>query len=61
MIPTTEIEDQVLKLMDTDKMPINDIFRKSDLAQSVISSTLAILEIKGLVINVGNQVYSKNL
>lgn len=59
LIPTTEIEDQVLKLMDTDKMPINDIFRKSDLAQSVISSTLAILEIKGLVKNIGNQVYSK--
>jgi DNA processing protein len=60
LIPTTEIEDQVLALFTEDKMPINDIFRQSDLAQSVISSTLAILEIKGLVKNLGNQIYSKN-
>lgn len=60
-IPTTEIEDQVLSLISDDKMPINDVFRKSDLASSVISSTLAILEIKGLVVNTGNQTYSKNI
>lgn len=61
LIPTTEIEDQVLSLFSVDKMPINDIFRQSDLASSVISSTLAILEIKGLVVNTGNQTYSKNI
>lgn len=59
-IPTTDIENQVLGLLSDDKMPINDIFRTSSLAGSVISSTLAILEIKGLVVNTGNQVYSKN-
>ncbi len=60
LIPTSEIEDKVLSLFDADKIAINDLFRKSDLPQSVISSTLAILEIKGLVVNNGNQVYSKN-
>ncbi len=59
LIPTTDIENQVLTLFEDDKMAINDLFRKSDLPQSVISSTLAILEIKGLVKNLGNQVYAK--
>ena len=61
-LPKTENETQILSAFeDFSERHIDDLLRIIDLPDSVISSTLSILEIKGLVRNMGNNVYVSSL
>lgn len=60
-IPKTGIETDILKTFENnDKLHIDEIFRNCPLANPVISSNILILEIKGFLKNIGNQIYVKN-
>lgn len=60
-IPKTGIEADILKVFENeDKLHIDNIFRNCSLANPVISSNILILEIKGFLKNIGNQIYVKN-
>lgn len=61
-IPTTETEGKILALFENgEKQHLDDLVRGSPFPPPVTSSTLSILEIKGVVRNVGNQTYVKNV
>jgi len=61
-IPTNDTESEILTLFcDEHRMHIDDLIRHSELSGSVISANLSIMEIKGLVKHLGNQVYGKNV
>lgn len=61
-IPTTETEGKILALFENgEKQHLDDLVRSSPFPPPVTSSTLSILEIKGLVRNLGNQTYVKNV
>ncbi len=53
----SEIETQILKTLGKGKMHIDEIYRQCDLPNQTISSQLILLEMKGLICNLGNQVY----
>jgi DNA processing protein len=56
--PATETEAAVLALLTTDPQHIDALVRQSGLPTSTVSSTLAILELKGLAQMVGHMQYS---
>ncbi len=59
--PTTEIEAEIIELFGNEsRMHINDLICKSDRAGQEVSSNIAIMEIKGLLKNLGNQMYAKD-
>lgn len=59
--PLSELDAQILQLLENEgKMHINEIYQQCSLENSVISSTLLLLEMKGLVHNLGNQTYDFN-
>ncbi len=61
-IPITENEVLVLKIFeDQAEWHIDDLLRATDLPGTVVSSIISILEIKGVVQNLGEQVYSRVL
>ena len=61
-VPTTGNELLVLEVLKSeDKWHIDDLLREVDLPGAVASSVVSILEIKGLVQNLGNQVYTVSL
>ncbi len=61
-IPTTGVESEILHLFGNENQRhIDDLIRHSSLSGSVISANLAIMELKGLVKHLGNQVYGKNV
>ncbi len=47
--PTTEVESSILRHMTVDPIHIDDLVRLSGLPVALVSSTLTILELKGLV------------
>lgn len=55
--PENEIESQVIKQLGTEPHHIDTICRFSGLAMSEVSSTLVILELKGVVKHMGNMNY----
>ncbi|MCK5460816.1 DNA-processing protein DprA [Candidatus Gracilibacteria bacterium] len=60
-LPKTGIEAEILKVFESEeKLHIDEIFRICPFQNTVISSNLMLLEIKGLVKNIGNQVYVKD-
>ncbi len=59
-IPQTGIEADVLALFENEKRHIDELIRLAKFPGAVVSSTVTILEIKGLVKNLGNQIYVKN-
>ncbi len=60
-IPEMGVESEILKLFGGgEKLHIDDLIRKSDLPNTTVSSNIMILEVKGLVKNIGNQVYVRN-
>lgn len=62
MLPTTENETQILSAFeDFSERHIDDLLRVIELPDSVISSTISILEIKGLIKNLGNNLYVASL
>lgn len=56
--PASETEAAVLKLLTSDPQHIDALVRQSGLSTAVVSSTLAILELKGLAQMVGHMQYS---
>ena len=59
-IPTTEIEQKILRIFGDEKIHIDEIIRAAAVSGAVVSSNISILEIKGLIKNLGNQFYAKN-
>ncbi len=58
-IPLSEYEQTVLKGLTDSALHIDELGRKIDLRAPVISSTLMILELKGLVRHLGGMVYER--
>lgn len=56
--PANEKEIAILDYLSADPIYIDDLVRMSGLPVSVVSSTLTILELKGLVRSVGYMQYS---
>ncbi len=60
-LPATGIESEILSLFETEhKRHIDDLIRESSLSGPVLSANLSILELKGFVKHLGNQIYGKN-
>jgi DNA processing protein len=59
-LPETEEEKLILKHLNREPLHINDIVRAANLDTSVINSTLTIMEMKGMVKNLGNMQYIAN-
>jgi len=57
MIPKTEEERIIAEMLDHEPRHINEIIRQSRLTTSQISSTLTIMEIKGMVRDIGGRNY----
>ena len=55
--PATEAESEILKQLSSEPNHINEICRRSSLRMSDVSSTLAVLELKGIAKQVGNMNY----
>jgi DNA processing protein len=61
-IPCTGIEADILRLFGVEeKLHINDLIRKATVPGSVVSSNIALMEMKGLVRHLGGQMYAKNV
>ncbi|MEO1290278.1 MAG: DNA-processing protein DprA, partial [Chloroflexota bacterium] len=57
--PSNSTEETVLTTLDTDPIHIDEIVRQTGLATHTVSSTLAILELKGLAQMVGGMQYCR--
>lgn len=57
--PLTEEETFLFSVIETDELHIDEIIRRSDLPISKVNSVLTLLEIKGMVKNIGNSYYRK--
>lgn len=57
--PAGDIEHQILSLLDSEPLHIDEIVRKTGLETSKVASTLAILELKGLAQTVGAMQYCR--
>jgi DNA processing protein len=57
--PSTDIERQILNQLDANPIHIDDLVRQSGLPTAQVSSTLTILELKGLAQMVGQMQYSR--
>ena len=57
VVPETPEEEKILKILGNDEVHVDEIIQKSDLPTSAVTSTLTMMEMKGKVKNVGNQVY----
>ncbi len=56
-VPTTPIEQTVLELLSTEPVHVDELGRAADLPAPTVSSTLALLELKGLARQVGSMSY----
>ena len=59
LAPTTDVEVQLLEQVGTDPIHVDDLARTCDLPVQIVTSTLTILELKGLVQSVGQMQYSR--
>ncbi|RMG89495.1 MAG: DNA-protecting protein DprA [Chloroflexi bacterium] len=57
--PDNENEAALLNYLGADPIHIDDLIRLTGLSPQLVSSTLAILELKGIAQNVGNMQYSR--
>lgn len=57
IIPATSEEEKIIKVLSPDPLHIDTITKMTKLESSVASSTLAIMEMKGIVRNIGGQNY----
>ncbi len=57
--PQTPDEEKIFNLLTTEPMLIDDLIRQSGLTAAKVSSTLSLLEIKGVVKNIGNNYFAK--
>lgn len=61
-IPSTGIEADILSLFGVEeKLHIDELIRNGTIPGPVISSNIALMEIKGLVRHLGGQIYAKNV
>lgn len=58
--PDSELETQILNLLETDPIHIDEIIRKTGLAAAQVIATLTLLELKGLVQDEGNMQYCRS-
>jgi DNA processing protein len=56
-LPANEGESVILKQLSSEPNHIDEICRRSGLSTAEVSSTLAILELKGIVKQIGNMNY----
>lgn len=59
LIPENEMEKNILKILDQEPLHIDKIVQSSMLDISVVNSTLSVMEMKGMIKNLGNQIYLK--
>ncbi|MGJ3240793.1 MAG: DNA-processing protein DprA [Anaerolineae bacterium] len=59
--PGDGLESDILNLLDTEPLHIDEIIRKTGLSTSEVSSTLAILELKGLAQMIGAMQYCRTV
>jgi len=57
LLPTTDTESQLLKQLSTEPTHIDEVCRSSGLPIATVSSTLAMMELKGLVRQTGTMHY----
>ncbi len=57
ILPTSDTESLLLKQLSTEPTHIDEVCRNSGLPVSAVSSTLAMMELKGLVKQVGTMNY----
>ncbi len=57
IIPETPEEENLLNYMEKEPIHINDLIRLTKLDTNIINSTLVIMEMKGMVKNLGNMEY----
>ena len=57
VIPSSDVESQLLKQLSAEPAHIDEICRSSGLPASTVSSTLTMMELKGLTKQVGNMNY----
>jgi len=58
LLPTTETESMLLKQLSAEPTHIDEVCRSSGLPVATVSSTLAMMELKGLVKQTGNMNYT---
>lgn len=58
--PATELEQQLLSGISGDPTHIDDLTRASGLSSAVVASTLALMELRGLVRQAGPMLYVRN-
>ena len=60
-IPESGTESDVLKLFEEgEKVHLDDLIRRSNQSQATVSSTILVLEVKGVIKNLGRQIYVRN-
>ncbi len=59
IIPESKEEEVVISILSNDPIHVDELIRLSNLSVSQINSTLIIMEMKGMVKNLGNQNYIK--
>jgi DNA processing protein len=57
ILPETKEEELILSFFKEDSVYINDLVRLTKLDTNVINSTLVIMEMKGMIKNIGNAQY----
>ncbi len=57
IIPETPEEENLLSYMEKEPVHINDLIRLTKLDTNIINSTLTIMEMKGMIRNIGNMQY----
>jgi DNA processing protein len=58
IIPPSETESLLLKQLDAEPVHIDEVCRSTGLPISIVSSTLAMMELKGMVKQVGAMDYA---
>jgi len=57
VVPDSPEEEEILKILGNDEIHVDEIIQESNLSTSAVTSTLTMMEMKGKVKNLGNQVY----
>jgi DNA processing protein len=60
IIPETPAEEKILALLSHEPKHVNEIVRESNLDTATTNSTLVVMEMKGIVRNLGGMQYVKN-
>jgi DNA processing protein len=61
IMPTDILEDKILKIIENEDLHVDEICRILGLQVSNVSGKLTIMELKGMIKNVGNGIYAKRV